>query len=103
MDLDHARWGFQSTRPARGATGQKALANSAAAVQSTRPARGATLPCVSTQKHIMFQSPRPARGATAIPLKTALSEVSPRVGADLLRAHMLPGCRSLDKSKTRMQ
>ena len=57
---------FQSTHPARGATGLPcALCESGRAFQSTHPARGATGCYCHARVAGVFQSTHPARGATA--------------------------------------
>ena len=80
--------GFQSTRPARGATESpqsiasttrfnpraprgarrpfRAVFGLKDGFQSTRPARGATTGTLPSYEPWLFQSTRPARGATAI-------------------------------------
>ena len=62
---------FQSTLPARGATGERGHPPAQEAFQSTLPARGATFDAykqqVETEK---FQSTLPARGATAAEAST---------------------------------
>ena len=101
--------GFQSTRPARGATvepslsalahscfnpraphGARRLTSSGTVTcqtfQSTRPARGATLAAGDLSIIRGFQSTRPARGATyphaADPLSGRVSIHAPRTGRD---------------------
>ena len=56
---------FQSTLPARGATGTTSTKHTAFIFQSTLPARGATTPQEVTLTSKTFQSTLPARGATA--------------------------------------
>ena len=60
---------FQSTLPARGATGRKGRSGSIPAFQSTLPARGATVlgSCLPVSIR-QFQSTLPARGATCFSL-----------------------------------
>ena len=58
---------FQSTLPARGATGGwKKSSAKASAFQSTLPARGATKTQRGSYHFLLFQSTLPARGATTI-------------------------------------
>ena len=71
---------FQSTRPARGATGEALAPVAAKIFQSTRPARGATSQTTDSNHDFIFQSTRPARGAT-LPLcghRTAAEDFNPR-------------------------
>ena len=56
---------FQSTPPARGATGISRTREDSLGFQSTPPARGATCAFVTGATMISFQSTPPARGATA--------------------------------------
>ena len=59
--------GFQSTLPARGATGFNSLLAFLSKFQSTLPARGATRKLEAIDKTIdVFQSTLPARGATGV-------------------------------------
>ena len=63
--IEDYRREFQSTRPARGATGKTVFLTREEAFQSTRPARGATGRAKwYTIPKSVFQSTRPARGAT---------------------------------------
>ena len=55
---------FQSTLPARGATGLYGARPRAGGFQSTLPARGATASCLEQFDFEEFQSTLPARGAT---------------------------------------
>ena len=55
----------RSTRPVRGATGQRRCTDSVQEFQSTRPVRGATRPSYNTPVMAMFQSTHPVRGATS--------------------------------------
>ncbi len=55
---------FQSTLPARGATGVAILEAVKGRFQSTLPARGATLAVITAMFSNRFQSTLPARGAT---------------------------------------
>ena len=55
---------FQSTLPARGATGTTSARHTARIFQSTLPARGATEQPKPQPKNAEFQSTLPARGAT---------------------------------------
>ena len=55
---------FQSTLPARGATGRNVARLGSQAFQSTLPARGATTFVVVPSSSVTFQSTLPARGAT---------------------------------------
>jgi len=79
---------FQSTLPARGATGNMVEAFQAVvAFQSTLPARGATCNAAKVLLFIaQFQSTLPARGATdilfAVGLARAVSIHAPREGSD---------------------
>ena len=59
------RWRFQSTHPARGATGEPYTKPPSKVFQSTHPARGATRTAMGKVKKLTkFQSTHPARGAT---------------------------------------
>ena len=77
---------FQSTRPARGATGAIQSAITATLFQSTRPARGATCKLRGMSTVLAFQSTRPARGATRRALTAyqaiTVSIHAPRAGRD---------------------
>ena len=53
---------FQSTPPARGATGLWKLRLETKIFQSTPPARGATRPSTTAMRPLVFQSTPPARG-----------------------------------------
>ena len=57
--------GFQSTLPARGATGEQAYRVAMGTFQSTLPARGATTWRRADARSSGFQSTLPARGATS--------------------------------------
>ena len=62
---DTAEQAFQSTLPARGATGESSISSQLSQFQSTLPARGATeLVYFWNESHKKFQSTLPARGAT---------------------------------------
>ena len=61
---------FQSTLPARGATGVPKCMMYRYAFQSTLPARGATWTTLSISPRRRFQSTLPARGATPQDIKT---------------------------------
>ena len=79
--------GFQSTRPAWGATLNIIEGAVIAGFQSTRPAWGATI-CVLDSVHgYRFQSTRPAWGATwnvmVVVTKYSISIHAPRVGRDV--------------------
>ena len=67
--LRHRRL-FQSTLPARGATGVPKCMMYRYAFQSTLPARGATWTTLSISPRRRFQSTLPARGATPQDIKT---------------------------------
>ncbi len=77
---------FQSTLPARGATGTQKTRTSREIFQSTLPARGATKGGEGRGKACKFQSTLPARGATVADALEAMSEGisihAPRTGSD---------------------
>ena len=77
---------FQSTLPARGATGMKSKHPIPKKFQSTLPARGATLQKISTGKMelISIHAPRTGSDATRIPVDThsIISIHAPRTGSD---------------------
>ena len=77
---------FQSTLPARGATGTTAPTATYGQFQSTLPARGATHPLRHHHIAVLFQSTLPARGATMMhPRRSAKVKISihaPRTGSD---------------------
>jgi len=95
MDLYEAAARFQSTRPARGATGGMDLYEAAARFQSTRPARGATEVEAHVAMRYGFQSTRPARGATirnGIPaIAERVSIHAPRAGRDFTNPVLIDG------------
>ena len=80
------RDGFQSTLPARGATGRNVARLGGQTFQSTLPARGATDGIIKANTRTGFQSTLPARGATRIfrDLRhlTSISIHAPRTGSD---------------------
>ena len=86
---------FQSTLPARGATGLSPGKMEDTIFQSTLPARGATAPTRSSRSStITFQSTLPARGATrkyhrCRPL-VAISIHAPRTGSDCRKSSYPP-------------
>ena len=91
------RVGFQSTLPARGATGGRTGMNGGElAFQSTLPARGATLPKPPQLllPHPQFQSTLPARGATHAPRSCqggcGISIHAPRTGSDSATTGVFP-------------
>ncbi len=57
---------FQSTLPARGATGRRRTTRRHERFQSTLPARGATFALQNRALFMQFQSTLPARGATRL-------------------------------------
>ena len=63
---------FQSTLPARGATGPHSTNKNAISFQSTLPARGATGFVTDDDGTTTFQSTLPARGATLTPARGRL-------------------------------
>ena len=78
---------FQSTLPARGATGRRCFALLRVyAFQSTLPARGATAQSAFWSLSMIFQSTLPARGATGFNRRDAdskkISIHAPRTGSD---------------------
>ena len=79
---------FQSTLPARGATGIISFTLILIALfQSTLPARGATAPRIlQTVAHSAFQSTLPARGATVSKCQMLINPLisihAPRTGSD---------------------
>ena len=80
---------FQSTLPARGATGRGTPHGFKSRFQSTLPARGATTSSRARVACISFQSTLPARGATAFPARRcsflSISIHAPRTGSDAFR------------------
>ena len=87
---------FQSTRPARGATGSSAQGRLRFQDFNPRAPRGARLSlCGCGAVYLPFQSTRPARGATEIGFLCAavraISIHAPREGRDLRR---YPSCSS---------
>ena len=82
------RYAFQSTLPARGATWTTLSISPRRRFQSTLPARGATLRRLAVAScPAKFQSPLPARGATRTEINhiglTCISIHAPRTGSDL--------------------
>ncbi len=79
---------FQSTLPARGATGRGTPHGFKSRFQSTLPARGATTSSRARVACISFQSTLPARGATpreiCEPVPVPISIHAPRTGSDRL-------------------
>ena len=77
---------FQSTLPARGATGTTSTKHTARIFQSTLPARGATGAGDGFGARDRFQSTLPARGATDSLIyqqyKDSISIHAPRTGSD---------------------
>ena len=78
---------FQSTLPARGATGSRQEGNRWRLFQSTLPARGATAVSATMSRLREFQSTLPARGATGdlLMADADVEEISihaPRTGSD---------------------
>ena len=78
---------FQSTLPARGATGIIRRQEDSPVFQSTLPARGATQSTCHLFRQVLFQSTLPARGATAAvdedaPHTVFISIHAPRTGSD---------------------
>ena len=109
IDVQGGAWVFQSTLPARGATGSRGMILMPGTFQSTLPARGATVaystcllltpyfnprsphgerrtPAFSDSSVTLFQSTLPARGATAHALgilrAAEISIHAPRTGSD---------------------
>ena len=79
---------FQSTPPARGATGRPVMTSSRVIFQSTPPARGATSDGGRRSRPPIFQSTPPARGATGrdalVALHFEISIHAPREGGDIV-------------------
>ena len=123
IDVQGGAWVFQSTLPARGATGSRGMILMPGTFQSTLPARGATVaystcllltpyfnprsphgerrtPAFSDSSVTLFQSTLPARGATAHALgilrAAEISIHAPRTGSDRSRAGHSPRRRDFN-------
>ena len=86
---------FQSTLPARGATGAFISMSLTNIFQSTLPARGATAPSPDPNNYKQFQSTLPARGATEQPQgddrdERQFQSTLPARGATVLSGHVAP-------------
>ena len=89
--------GFQSTHPARGATGPGGITRRKEKFQSTHPARGATRLPQPPKPFMPFQSTHPARGATmespASVLPRIFQSTHPARGATLLFVLPITQCK----------
>ncbi len=101
-----SQYGFQSTRPLRGATYDKEVSKMASKFQSTRPLRGATPELIHDMGVWLrlFQSTRPLRGATIaqgnkIIVKSHISIHAPLTGRDCVE--LVPLARSEAFQSTR--